>query len=459
MGSKRRNIRWNTMAILAGGFLGVILVGAVLLWLPVCNTQSISFFDALFTATTSVCVTGLVTIVPAAQFTLMGKIVLLILIQIGGLGVIGCATLFALILRRKITVRERVLLQETYNSDAIGGVVGLVRKVIMGTFVVETAGAVLYALQFIPEFGIVKGIGYSIFHAVSAFCNAGIDILGENSLAHYAASPLINITTMLLIILSGLGFTVWYDIIDNGKRLYRHEVPGCWWFTRLRLHSKIAVVTTVVLLGVGTVAVFLMEYRNPETIGNMPLGQKIMASAFQSVTTRTAGFFTVPQAALHSETKLVSCILMFIGGSPGGTAGGVKTTTIAMLVLACITVIKGGQDTECFGRRITFANFRTGFAVVMLDFIVLLCGTMLITMIEPDAVSVIDIIFETTSALGTVGLTADLTAHLGRMSQAVLIIMMYIGRLGPMTLALLFVGKTNPRDKIRRLPEEGIMIG
>lgn len=447
------------MAILAGGFLGVILVGAVLLWLPVCNRQELSFFDALFTATSCVCVTGLVTVVPAAQFTLAGKIILLILIQIGGLGIIGCATLFFLILRRRITVRERVVLHEAYNSDAIGGIVGLVRRVILGTFVVEAVGAAFYALSFIPEYGVVRGVGYSVFHAVSAFCNAGIDILGEDSFARYAASPLINITTMLLIILSGIGFTVWYDIIDNGKRIYRREVPGHWWFTRLRLHSKIAVLTTLVLIVAGTAAVFLMEYDNPETLGNMPLGQKIMSSAFQSVTTRTAGFYTVSQGALHSETKLVSCILMFIGGSPGGTAGGVKTTTVAMLVLACITVMRGGQDMECFGRRISFANFRTGFAVVALATGVLMCGTLLITTIEPDTVPVIDIVFETTSALGTVGLTADLTTELSRISQAVLIVMMYIGRLGPMTLALLFVGKANPRDKIRRLPQERIMIG
>lgn len=459
MAIKRQNIRWNTMAILAVGFLGVILAGAVLLWLPVCNTQELSFFDALFTATTSVCVTGLVTVVPAAQFTLAGKIILLGLIQIGGLGVVGCATFFVLILRRKITVRERVVLHETYNSDSLGGIVGLVRKVILGTFIVEMAGAVLYAIQFIPEYGMIRGIGYSIFHAVSAFCNAGIDILGDDSFARYVDNPLINITTMLLIIISGIGFTVWYDVIDNGKRIYRREVPRHWWFTRLKLHSKIAIVTTLVLIVTGTIAVFLMECGNPETIGNMSFGKKLMASAFQSVTMRTAGFSTLSQGALHSETKLISCILMFIGGSPGGTAGGIKTTTIAMLVLACITVMKGGQDIECFGRRISFANFRTGFSVVALAFATAACGMMLITIIEPDTVSVVDIMFEATSALGTVGLTADLTAKLSRMSQVVLIVMMYIGRLGPMTLALLFIGKVNPRDKVRRLPKERIMIG
>lgn len=459
MKHRRKNIRWNTMGILAAGFLGVILLGGVLLWLPVCNQQPITFMDALFTSTTSVCVTGLVTVVPATQFTLIGKIVLLLLIQIGGLGIIGCATFFFLILRKKITVRERVLLHETYNSDSLGGIVGLVRKVILGTFVVEGAGAILYAFQFVPEYGVIKGIGYSVFHAVSAFCNAGIDILGENSFAGYVDNPVINITTMLLIILSGIGFTVWYDVIENGKRIYRKEVPKYWWFTRLRLHSKIAIVTTLFLLVSGALCFFFMEHHNPDTIGNMSFGDKVMASAFQSVTTRTAGFYTVPQAALHEESKFISCILMFIGGSPGGTAGGVKTTTIAMLILSCITVIRGGNDTECFGRRISSANFRTGFSVVGIAFLTFLAGTLLITIIEPEGVSFIDIMFETASSVGTVGLTANLTPTLTRASQAVIMVLMYMGRLGPITLALLFAGKANPRDRVRVLPEEKIMIG
>lgn len=447
------------MGILAAGFLGVIFLGGILLWLPVCNRQPISFMDALFTSTTSVCVTGLTTVTPATQFTLSGKVILLILIQTGGLGVIGCATLFFLILRRKITVRERVLLQETYNSDTLGGIVGLVRRVIIGTFAVEGAGACLYAVQFIPEYGFVKGIWYSVFHAVSAFCNAGIDILGDHSLADYVDNPVINITTMLLIILSGIGFTVWYDVIGNARRIYRKEVPGTWWFTRLKLHSKIAILMTAFLIISGTLCFLFMEYHNPDTIGNMSFGDKLLASSFQSVTTRTAGFYTIPQGGLHEESRLLSCILMFIGGSPGGTAGGVKTTTIAMLLIACITVVKGGNDTECFGRRIADSNFRTGFAVVMISFLTFLSGTLIISVLEPDSIPMIDIMFETASSVGTVGLTADLTPMLTRASQAVVMVLMYMGRLGPMTLALLFAGKMHPRDRIRILPEEKIMIG
>ena len=456
---KKRNTRWNTLRVTAAGFLGVILLGAVLLYLPVSNTQPIAFTDALFTSATSVCVTGLVTVVPASQFTLFGKVILLLLIQIGGLGVIACGTLFLFLLNKKITIQERVVLKEAYGADRLGGIVKLVRKVILGTFAVEGAGAVLYAFQFIPEYGLVRGIGYSVFHAVSAFCNAGIDILGSSSLSNYVTNPIINVTTILLIILSGIGFTVWFDVIDNNRRLVRGEVPKRWWFTRLRLQSKLAVIMTVLLIFAGTVFVFLAEYRNPDTIGKLSIGQKLMASMFQSVTTRTAGFCTVSQGALHTESKLFCAILMFIGGSPGGTAGGVKTTTFAMLFLACLTFVRGGNDTECMGRKITVANFRTGFAVVMVAFAVFIAGTIAVLFLEPDSILLENVIYETASAVGTVGLTADLTPRLCRASQYVLMVMMYIGRLGPLTMALMFAGKTHPRDRIRSLPEEQIMVG
>lgn len=459
MRQKKKNIRWNTMRILTVGFFGVILAGAFLLWLPICNQEPIAFMDALFTSTSAVCVTGLVTIVPAAQFTVVGKVVLLILIQIGGLGVIGCATAFFLLLKKRITLRERVVMQESYSMDGLGGVVGMVRKVILGTFVVEGVGVLLYAFQFVPEYGLLRGAAYAVFHAVSAFCNAGIDILGADSLAGYAGNPLVNFTTMMLVVLSGIGFVVWYDVIGNVRRIYKKEVPKKWWFTRLKLHSKLAIVTTLVLLFVGALAVFLMEYSNPDTLGGMPLGDKVMASMFQSVTTRTAGFYTISQGALHEETKLVSSILMFIGGSPGGTAGGVKTTTIAMLVLWCITLIRGGKDAECFGRKITVSNFRTGFAVVTLAFLILIGGTLAILMIEKDSVAMTDVLFETSSAIGTVGLTADLTPQLKRASQVIIMFLMYVGRIGPMTLALSFAGKQNPKDKLRELPQERIMVG
>ena len=456
---KKLYLRWNTMKILAVGFLGVILIGAVLLWLPVCNEKPISFLDALFTSTTSVCVTGLITIVPKYQFTMVGKVILLILIQIGGLGIVACATAFFMIMRRKITLKERIVIQETYNMDSLGGLVGMIRKILLGTLVVEAAGAVVYAIQFVPEFGLLKGIWYGIFHSISAFCNAGIDILGEDSLAKYVTNPLINITTMLLITLGGIGFTVWYDVIGNVRRIYRREVPRKWWFTRLRLHTKIVLVTSLALFLSGTICTFILEYNNPATIGNLSIGQKVMASAFQSVTTRTAGFFTFSQVGMHEETGFLNTILMFIGASPGGTAGGLKTTTFAMLFLAFLTMLRGGHDIECFGRKIDEDNFRVGFVAIMLALGVYVIGTTAIAVIEPDNVGFQRIMYETASAFATVGLTADLTTKLHMGSKIVLMILMYIGRVGPMTIALLFAGKVNLKEKLRTLPSERIMIG
>lgn len=446
------------MQILALGFMGVILAGGVLLSLPFCNRQPITFSDALFTSTTAVCVTGLVTVTPAVQFTLAGQIILLILIQIGGLGIIACAVGFLLLLRRQITVKERIVIQETYNMEAPGGMVAMILRVIKGTLAVETAGAVLYAFRFIPEFGVLRGIWYAVFHAVSAFCNAGIDILGDTSFQKYVGDPIINITTVLLIIVSGIGFSVWQDLISNGRRIHRREIPNKWWFTRLRLHSKLAIVTTLILLIGGTVCIFLMERNNPATLGNLSTGEKWMAAFFHSTSTRTAGFATVSQSGLYTQSKFLSCILMFIGGSPGGTAGGVKTTTVAMVVLTCLSVFRGGEQVECFGRRLSGKNIRMGFAVIMTAVTVLFAGTIAITVFDPQ-VPFIDILYEAFSAVGTVGLTADLTPTLSSASHMVLIVMMYIGRIGPISLALLFGGMSKPKERARELPEQRIMVG
>lgn len=455
----KQNIRWNTMKILAVGFLSVIFLGAVFLWLPVSNEKSISFLDALFTSTSSVCVTGLVTIVPKYQFTITGKVILLILIQIGGLGVIACITAFFMLLKRKITVKERVVIQEAYNMNSLGGLVGLVRKILIGTVVVEGIGAVFYAIQFIRDYGVAKGIWYGIFHSISAFCNAGIDILGDDSLARYATDPLINIITMLLIILGGIGFTVWYDVIDNGKKIWHREIPGKCWFTRLKLHSKIAIITTGFLLIAGTVLNFALEYHNPATIGHLNTGQKLMVSAFQAVTTRTAGFSTFQQSGMYEETGFLNIILMFIGGSPGGTAGGLKTTTFALLFLAFHTMLRGGHDIECFRRKVNEKNFHVAFVTIMLALAIYITGTTFVAVIEPDTISFQRIMYETASAMATVGLSQDLTTHLRTGSKIVLMIMMYIGRVGPMTIALLFAGKVNLKEKMRTLPTEKIMIG
>ena len=456
--SALKKIRFNTMQLLAMGFIGTILIGGVLLYLPICNTEPIRFIDALFTSTSAVCVTGLVTVVPAVQFTLLGKVILLILIQIGGLGVIACVTGFFIILKRKITMRERVIIQESYNLSTLSGMVMFVLKIIKGTFFVEGIGAIFFSFTFIPEFGVVKGIAYSLFHSVSAFCNAGIDIIGDGSFIPYVRNPLINLTTMTLIVAGGIGFTVWNDLIGNYKKIKMKKLTWNKFFTRLSLHSKLVLTMTGLLIVIGTAFVFILEYNNADTIGNLSLGDKLMASAFHSVSTRTAGFATLGQADLTAGSKFLSCILMFIGGSPAGTAGGVKTTTAAMLILTCMTVVYGKRDTECFGRRIPVENFRTGFAVVMLAILFLTTGVTMLTILEPGK-DFLDLLYEAVSAIGTVGLSANLTASLGIGSKIVIMCLMYVGRLGPITIALVFGGKRNPKELVRELPEKRIMVG
>ena len=455
---KLKKIRLTTTQLLATGFLGIILLGGILLWLPISNTRPISLIDALFTAVTSVCVTGLVTVTPAVQFTLFGKIVLLILIQIGGLGIIACVTAFCRIMKRSISLKERVVILEAYSMESLSGMVAMILRILKGTICLEGIGALLYSFRFVPEFGVVKGIGYSVFHAVSAFCNAGIDILGDSSFIPYADSVVVNFTTILLVVLSGLGFTVWQDLGQNLKKVWKKELELRRLFKKLRLHSKIVLIMTSVLIVSGTLAFLLLEYNNPGTIGDMSFGEKLMSSLFHSVSTRTAGFATVPQGELTQGTMFTTCILMFIGGSPGGTAGGVKTTTIAMLILCCVSVLQNKKDVECFGRRIQADNIRTGICVVILAFVSLLAGTTLLTIFEGD-VDFIRIMYETTSAIGTVGLSADLTSQLCTASKFVIMILMYIGRLGPITFALAFGTGRKSKNHIRQLPVQGILIG
>ena len=455
---KLKKIRLTTTQLLATGFLGIILLGGILLWLPISNTRPISLIDALFTAVTSVCVTGLVTVTPAVQFTLFGKIVLLILIQIGGLGIIACVTAFFIIMKRRISLKDRVVILEAYSMESLSGMVAMILRILKGTICLEGIGALLYSFRFVPEFGVVKGIGYSVFHAVSAFCNAGIDILGDSSFIPYADSVVVNFTTILLVVLSGLGFTVWQDLGQNLKKVWKKELELRRLFKKLRLHSKIVLIMTSVLIVSGTLAFLLLEYNNTGTIGDMSFGEKLMSSLFHSVSTRTAGFATVPQGELTQGTMFTTCILMFIGGSPGGTAGGVKTTTIAMLILCCVSVLQNKKDVECFGRRIQADNIRTGICVVILAFVSLLAGTTLLTIFEGD-VDFIRIMYETTSAIGTVGLSADLTSQLCTASKLVIMILMYIGRLGPITFALAFGTGRKSKNHIRQLPVQGILIG
>ena len=453
-----RKVRLSTMQIIALGFFGVIFLGGLILWLPVCNQKPIAFIDALFTSVTSVCVTGLVTVVPAEQFTLLGKIVVLILIQIGGLGVIACTAAFFLLLRKRITMKGRIMIQQAYGLDTLSGMVRFVIRILKGTFFVEGIGAVLFAIKFVPEFGAARGIWYGVFHSVSAFCNAGIDIIGNDSFIRYVDSPLVNFTTMFLIVMGGLGFPVWYDVITTVRQEGAKKVPRRRFLTRLGLQSKIVLTMTAFLILAGALGFFALEFNNPDTIGSLSVPEKAMASAFQSVTTRTAGYASVPQSGLTDSSKMLGCILMFIGGSPAGTAGGIKTTTAAMLLLTAASVLRGRRDTECFGRKLENGVVRSGITIMLLTFLFWLAGVTALSVFEPGK-DFIDLMYEASSAIGTVGLTADLTPQLTTASHVVLMSMMYAGRIGPVTMALVFAGKADKSAQFRELPEKKIMLG
>ena len=450
---------FNTTRTVAMGFLLIIIIGTCLLMLPVSSAsrEATPMIDAMFTTVTSVCVTGLVTVTTASHWSLFGHAVILVLIQLGGLGVICCGMALLMLLKKRISLRERMLVQESYGVNTYLGT-GDIKRIVRGTFIIEGIGALLYAFRFVPKFGFVKGMGYSIFHSISAFCNAGIDVLGSSSFMEYAPSPIVNFTTMFLIVMGGIGFTVWYDVAHNFKIVIGKKQSKKRIFTKLTLHSKIAIIMTAFLIVTGTVIVFILEYNNPDTIGNMNLWDKLMASTFHSVSTRTAGFSTVSQAALRPGTKFITTLLMFIGGSPGGTAGGIKTTTVAMLILTCLNVIYGKRDTECFGRKIPVENFRTGFSVVMVAFGFLLTGLTLLTVCEPE-MDFLSLLYEAVSAIGTVGLTSDVTPNLGTAGKIIIMCLMYIGRLGPVTIALVFGTRKNMKERIRELPEQRIMVG
>lgn len=450
----------NTAQIITLGFAGVIFVGGIILWLPICSAsgQFTSFTDAMFTATTCVCVTGLVTVTTAVHWSGFGKAVILILIQIGGIGVVSLTSIIFIKLNKKISMRNRRMIQEAYNLDQMSGLVRVVKRVISCVFGAEAIGAVLYSFRFIPQFGFREGIIQSVFTSVSAFCNAGIDILGEYSLAPYVSDPLVNLTTMGLIITAGLGFIVWWDVADKIKKIFTGRLSYKRFFRSLRLHSKLVLVTTAVLLAGGTVLIFLFEYGNTKTIGSMSLPGKIMAAVFQSVTTRTAGFFTIDQAALSNATVILCLFLMFVGGSPMGTAGGIKTTSLAVMGLSISANLRGKRDVESHYRKIRENYIRSAVVVTGIGFAVLLLMSLLLAAAMPQ-VSLTDILYETTSAIGTVGLSRGLTANLSGIGKWIVILTMYLGRIGPLTLGTAVVIRSRKRSESAHLAEEDIMIG
>ena len=435
-------------------FLVLILAGSLLLALPISSAsgEAVPYQDALFTATTAACVTGLVTLPTVTAWSVFGQAVILVLIQVGGLGVVTIMSALMILLHRRMGIGDRLLLQDAFNLNSLSGIVRFVKRVLLGTFLVEGLGALLYMTVFVPEFG-PRGIWISVFTSISAFCNAGIDIIAENSLCNYATNPIINTVTSLLIILGGIGYIVWWDVMGLGKGTAGKKRRR---FRSLSLHSKIAITTTLILIFGGGILIFLFEYDNPLTIGNLSAFDKIQVSLFQSVTTRTAGFATVPQQDLTNASSILCLLLMFIGGSPVGTAGGIKTVTFAVLMVSALATIQNKQDVSLYNRNIAKQAVSKAVAVTVMSFSIMFTSTVLLSAVS--GADALDILYETVSATATVGLTRDLTPYLNTAGKAIIIGTMYLGRVGPISLALA-LNSGKKRQNIIKNPTEDISVG
>ena len=439
-----KRIHFTTFQIIIAGFVTIILIGTLLLMLPVSsqNGAATSFHDALFTSTSAVCVNGLVVQDTASYWSLFGQIVILLLIQIGGMGVVTVAIAIALISKRKISLIHRSTMQEAIGAPKIGGIVKFTGFLIKGTLLIELMGALIMLPVFFRDFGL-KGIWLALFHSVSAFCNAGFDLLGSTespfvSLTAYRESLLLNITIPLLIIIGGIGFFTWEDIRKNR-----------WHFKRYCMQSKVILVTTLILILIP----FLLFYSFEYTQG--PLKTRILNSLFQAVTPRTAGFNTADLTALSGSGKCIMIILMLIGGSPGSTAGGMKTTTIAVLFANSIAVFKRKSDSHFFGRRTGEDAARNASTILMMYLTLFLSGGLILSMLEKLPLETC--LFETASAIGTVGLTLGITPDLGIMSRGMLILLMFFGRVGGLTLIYATFSRTS--KSCSRLPKEPIAVG
>lgn len=445
----------TTTQIIASGFLGAILIGMILLMLPIASKSGMwtDPVDALFASTTSVCVTGLTTLSTAGHWSLFGQIVIMVLVQFGGLGIVTFTTIILLIAGRRITLKERLLIKDAYNLDSLHGLVKLTMKILKGTLIIEGIGALLYMTVFVRDYHF-SGIFTSIFNSVSAFCNAGLDVIGDTSLAVYKDNVIVNTVTMLLIIIGGIGFPVWWDIL-KARKIKGKKTPRKIW-QKFELHTKLVLTVTFILVFGGALLIFALEYNNPDTMADLSFGTKVQSSFFQSVTTRTAGFYTIPQEQFTDASAFVSLLLMFIGGSPSGTAGGVKTITVAMIILTVVAIVKNREDTEVFGKSISSDNVRKGMAILILSLVVMIFSMGALSITQKS--DFLDTIYECVSALATVGLSRGLTGHLDNVGKIIIILTMYIGRIGPISLALFFnTNKSN--SKIKHYPQGKIHVG
>ncbi|WP_195575791.1 TrkH family potassium uptake protein [Paenibacillus sp. 1001270B_150601_E10] len=436
--------------ILAGGFALIILLGSLLLMLPISNANGevLPFVDALFTATSATCVTGLVVVDTGTNFTMFGQIVIILLIQVGGLGFMTMATLFALAFKKKISLKERLILQEAMNQGSMEGIVRLIRKVLLYALAIEGTAAVLFTIRWAFDMPFGQALYFGIFHAVSFFNNAGFDLFGQvsgpfSSLTSYVGDPLVNIVAMSLIILGGIGFIVLSDLFEYKTK------------KKFSLHTKVVLSMTSFLIVFGTIVIFIFEFTNPDTLGSLNWFEKFWAALFQSVSPRTAGANTIDIGLMRQASQFFIVLLMFIGASPGSTGGGIKTTTFTILVGAVISMIRGKEDIVLFRNRLAKDRLNKAVTLVLLALGLVITVTMILSTTEDH--SFLMILFETVSAFGTVGLTMGLTTDLSLIGKILISLTMFIGRLGPITLAYA-VGPKNERELYRH-PEGKITIG
>ncbi len=445
---KKIKARRSTTRQIAFGFAMIILAGTLLLTLPIANRSGHGdLLRALFTATSATCVTGLVVADTYQNWTFFGQLVILCMIQVGGLGFMTIGAYISVLLKKRIGLKEREQLQESVNTLEIAGVVRLVKKIVQGALCIEGLGAVLLAGRFIPRFGVMRGIYFSIFHAVSAFCNGGFDLMGVNeaysSLVAFEGDVVVNLVVVTLILVGGIGFIVWDDVA-------RHK----WHVRRYLLHSKIVITTTLVLTAAGTV-LFLITEDQAAFAGMSPL-ERFLGALFSSVTPRTAGFNSVDTAALSNSGKIITMVMMFIGGSPGSTAGGVKTTSMVVLLFYAVAMVLNREDINLFGRRLTDEVVKKANAVVIINSTLTIIATVIIMTLQP-LLNFEDVLFEVLSAIGTAGMTVGITRDLNMISRVIIIVLMYCGRLGSLSFALVFAQK-NTQASVRR-PQEKIIVG
>lgn len=459
----KKQLHFSPAQTIAISFAIMIFTGAVLLTLPIAskNGQSVGFVNALFTATSANCVTGQVVVNTMQQWSIFGKAVILVLIQLGGLGFISILTVSLMVLQKRISLRNRITIQAAFNQDNTGGMVRFIKRVIAITLIAEGTGAVLLAVSFwasgLPAW---QSVYYGIFHSISAFCNAGFDILSTESLVPYVGNLPINAIIGALVVIGGLGFTVWIQLFalvrNPQKKRLRHRIK------RLSLHTKMALLVTAVLLGAGFVFFLLLEWNNPATLGPLSWPQKLMAAMFQSITLRTAGFNTISQAGLTDVSKMISCLLMVIGGSPAGTAGGIKTVTLGVIFASIFSALKGRNRAEAFGRTLPLQLLQKALTVTVTLFAVVFSAAFVLYFTEqgsPFPHTMLDLLYETSSAAGTVGVTTGITPYLSTAGKLVVTLCMYLGRLSPVTVVAALNLKMKSSNDNLRYPDETVIIG